>query len=315
MALCIGSLLTGSCNNIPRGPTGTILVLPSSNSTFHQSIMRGVAAAVRGTKVNIAFHIPPTDTDYDYQREQLVAAAHNPSVAGIILTPNHSRRLFTALVQFSRTQKPFILVDRPLDAHVAPSDLQNYCGFVGSDNLLGGKLVATLIGRTLQRGNVVLIRGNMAHRSSQDREAGFMAELSRYPDLHVQHVIEGNWKADLAQNSLKHYIENGGTTIDAVFAYNDVMALAILTLFPRPTQRPLLVGFDGILPAQRSLLEGTLDATVAQAPYEMGEMAAQQLLRCMKDSGYRSINISTEVTLLRATTAIEAGSRIHHPLP
>lgn len=63
--------------------------------------------------------------------------------------------------------------------------------------------------------------------------------------------------------------------VQGVFAQNDEMALGAVEAIKASGKDIIVVGFDGTEDALKAVEDGTLSATVAQKPLEMGKIAMQ----------------------------------------
>ena len=74
------------------------------------------------------------------------------------------------------------------------------------------------------------------------------------------------------------------TAIDTVFACNDMMALGAIEAIEAAglTGKIRVLGFDAVDDARRALAAGTMEATVAQFPDEMGRVAVETAVKVLK---------------------------------
>ena len=72
--------------------------------------------------------------------------------------------------------------------------------------------------------------------------------------------------------------------IETVFACNDMMALGAIEAIAAAgrTGKIRVLGFDAVDDARRALLAGTMEATVAQFPDEMGRLAVETAVKVLK---------------------------------
>lgn len=71
--------------------------------------------------------------------------------------------------------------------------------------------------------------------------------------------------------------------IDAVFAHNDEMALGALKAIEETNRPIIVVGFDAIDDAVKSVKKGKLSATVAQQPKVIGEKGIEVANKVLKN--------------------------------
>lgn len=297
-----------ACQQSQRAPQYTFLFLPrTQQNAFHLSLANGAKSEAGKLGVALRTHASIHEDDYAFQENYLHLAAMQPSVDGVIITPGHSEKLIPTLQRLDSKGIPFIVVDTPLEL-IRESHFSCYCGFIGTDNKRGGNLAAQYIGETLKEGNILLVRGVSSHRTSQDRETGFLERIKQYPKIKIARIIEGDWDTHKTKAALKGVPKDELPKIHAVFAYNDLMAMGVGEYFTEHHLRPLIVGYDGILEVQSAIIDGHIDATVTQAPETMGRLAVSQLKSCIEQKSFKGKTELTHVTLLKATRTLTAVS-------
>lgn len=286
----------------------SFLVLPrTQGNAFHSSLVAGAKAEAKEQRISLQVNASAREDDYDFQEQELLKLLHQRSFDGVIITPGHSTKLIPTLRRLDQQRVPFIVVDTPLELS-GEKAFAHYCGFIGTDNRRGGNLAAEYVGEKIRKGNVLLVRGVMTHRTSQDRELGFLEVIKRYPDVRIVHVVEGEWNSEDAKKALHPFARRELSKIDAVFAYNDLMALGAAEVMRRSNLHPLIVGYDGILEVQSAIIAGQIDATVTQAPETMGKRAVVKLRQCIEEQSFPASTELTHVTLLMATRTLTAVS-------
>ena len=85
--------------------------------------------------------------------------------------------------------------------------------------------------------------------------------------------------------------------IDAVFCAKTRRRWARSSRSRRGLQKQiLLVGFDGALEATQKIIAGDMDATVAQAPYDMGRIGVQTAINELKEKRVKkSVNTGAKL--------------------
>ena len=129
---------------------------------------------------------------------------------------------------------------------------------------------------------ILLVTGQNDNEDSKQKLLGVEQALREAKvKLPAGHVIEGHHVGAIAVEALAKFLEQGRKLPDAIFAFNDDMAMAILYwLRSRKVRVPedvALIGFDGTEEAQRAGL-----TTVETPMHEMGALAAQTLLDLVK---------------------------------
>lgn len=287
--------------SVHLSPQGHILFITKTLAPkYHQLIVDGVQQAAKQLNMTVEIFAPAVETDYESQidRIHLLLQQKNGAV-GVIIAPNNSSALVPSLVEMSEHHIPFVVVDTALSLQDHQPPLAGDCGYIGTDNEYGGMLAADYLGQHLSRGNILSVRGVHTHQTSIERERGFELQLQKYPLLHIQTHLAGDWSGEHASAALHEYLQQHTGKVDAIFAYSDPMAVAVANYYHETTLRPLIVGFNGDQEAQTAILAEQMDATVVQTPELMGKLAMERLHVCLQK--WSNEDVRTPVSLL--TTA------------
>ncbi len=224
-----------------------------------------------------------------------------------MLAPNDSMALIKDVGHIDAADIRFILIDTPLADTVETRHLTNDCGFVGTNNLLAGRLAAEFIANQISSGGIVLVRGNHQHQSSVDRETGFVGEIEKHSKLHIIRKLNGWWETEGAFSAYSDFMRTYKQPVRAVFAYNDPMAIGVSRYYDLNTRKPraIIVGVDGVLLGQRAVLEQKISASVVQSPEVMGKIGLRQLVNCLTERASKKEQTLTPVTLLNARLTLE----------
>ena len=150
---------------------------------------------------------------------------------------------------------------------------------VASDNVAGGRQAAEALAEAIgEQGKVIVLQGVAGTSASRDRGQGFEEGIADFPDIEVVAMQPANFDRaqglDVATNLLQ-----SNPDVTGIFAENDEMALgAIQALGDRAGDEVFVVGFDGTDDGLSAIEEGTLHATIAQQPAELGRVGVEQAL-------------------------------------
>jgi ribose transport system substrate-binding protein len=208
----------------------------------------------------------------------------------IIVNPTDSDAIVTAIEEANKAGIPVITVDRAANggkvvAHIA------------SDNVLGGAMAAKFIAEMLNgKGKVVELVGVPGTSAARDRGLGFETELKKYPGLVLVAKQTANFNRAEGLTVMENLLE-AYPDIDAVFAQNDEMALGAIEAIKAAGKldKIIVVGFDAIPDAIEAVKKGEMEATIAQQPYLMGQLAVQKAFEYLETS---SIYIPVELKLV-----------------
>ena len=179
---------------------------------------------------------------------------------------------------------PVIIVDTRLDSRAAADAGVKTASFIGSDNYRGGQLIGDyLVKASNGRANVAILEGIPGHETGDSRIRGFRDAIKGSPGITIAASQTANWEREqgftVFQNVLQAHPE-----VDTVFACNDMMALGAVEAIAaaRQTGKIRVLGFDAVQDARRALVDGRMEATVAQYPDEMGRMAVEMAVKVVK---------------------------------
>ncbi len=140
---------------------------------------------------------------------------------------------------------------------------------ITSDNFAGGQLAGNFVAEQLAgKGTVVELLGISGVSVDDERGNGFRSIIDT-----SSIVVAGQKRANFdrleGQNVMSEYLTTI-SEIDAVFAHNDEMALGALKAITLAERDIIVVGFDGADDAIIAIQDGSMAATVAQQPKELG---------------------------------------------
>jgi ribose transport system substrate-binding protein len=303
-------LLFQGCNSQKEKHYTFLFLTRPLVSDFHSLVVKGAKHASDDKGITLRISQPNIDYDFDYQIKEIKKVIKERNINGVIVTPNHSSHLLNTLEELDRYEIPFIVVDTPLDLKNTQYSFRYYCGYVGTDNQYGGMLAAQFITHTMNQGKILMIRGINDHQSSKDREIGFLNHIKKQPHFKIIKFIDGRWDEAITKNILSKLPSYLLNNLDAIFAYNDEMALGAADFYSTRKPRPLIIGYDGLVEVQKKILEEKIDATIAQVPDIMGETAVKRLVDCIEKENYDQTTILTHVTLIKLTKTLTYISKL-----
>lgn len=272
-ALSVGLALVLTATACNRGEASAeggkaTMAISTLNNPFFVDVRDG--AQEEATKAGIELTVVDAQNDSATQANQLATAATDGSV-GVIVNAVDSDAASAALAPVVSAELPIIAVDRSVgDTKVA--------SFVASDNVAGGEQAAKAMAEKLGgKGKIIILEGVPGASSTNERGEGFTKGLAAFPDIEVVSSQPANYdraKAlDVATNLLQ-----GNPEVAGVLAMNDEMALgAIQALGDKAGKSVSVVGFDGTEDGFTAVEKGTLLATIAQNPAELGRQSVQIL--------------------------------------
>jgi ribose transport system substrate-binding protein len=281
-------LLAASLPACNRAVPGTnkpkvALVLKTLNHPFFVDMRRGAQEAA--DRLGVQLDVQAAEREIDVEKQmQIVENMIQTGIGALAITPSGSREIISALVKARDAKVPIIVVDTRLDAKAASDAGVHAETFVGSDNYEGGKLAGGyLVKATNGKARVAILEGIPGHETGDSRLRGFREAVSSAPAMTIVASQPANWERDQGFNVFQNMLQ-AHPDIDAVFAASDLMALGAIEAIAAAgkTGKIRVVGFDALDDAKKAIAAGTMEASVAQFPAEMGKIAIESAVKAMR---------------------------------
>ena len=163
----------------------------------------------------------------------------------------------------------------------AASTRRTTAALVASDNVAGGELAAKALAEKLGgKGKIVDPPGPGGHlRQPRARRRASREGLKAYPGIKVVAKQPADFDRTKGLDVMTNLLQ-AHPDVNGVFAENDEMALgAIKALGSKAGKSVQVVGFDGTPDGLKAVEDGTLYASVAQQPKELGRIAVENALK------------------------------------
>jgi len=277
--------VSGSCNRTPPADTSkktVALVLKTLNHPFFVDMRRGAQEAADRLGVTLQVQAAEREIDVDKQM-QIVENMLQTGIDVLAITPSGSREIVSALVKASKANVPIVIVDTRLDAKAAAAAGVKPQTFIGSDNYEGGKLAGEyVVSSSGGKARVGILEGIPGHETGDSRLRGFRDAVAKAPGITIAASQPANWERDQGFNVFQNMLQ-AHRDIDTVFAASDLMALGAIEAIAAAgrTGKIRVVGFDALDDAKKAVEAGTMAATVAQFPYDMGKAAVESAVKIL----------------------------------
>lgn len=266
-----------AASNTPAADEGIKIGFLAMNRTmtWMQYALKG--AEETANKLGVELVIFDAENDVAKQTsmmEDLVSLG----VDAIITDPINVESLAPAVQAAYDNNVPTFTFDRRCEG--AP-----YLGFVGCDDVLGGKLAAQYIGEKLGgKGKVVEIVGQEGSSVTYDRQKGFHSELeTNYPDIEIVYSQTGEFTSEKGMSVMEDAIV-AVDEFDAVFSHNDDMLIGAMQAMKDAgvdLNKVVTISYDGTPAALELIKAGDHDATI-QYPSCQAGMAVESAVEYVK---------------------------------
>ncbi|WP_405503879.1 substrate-binding domain-containing protein [Streptomyces anulatus] len=281
-ALCV-ALVAGAVSFFNSGSSGGTTKVGMSLSTLNNPffVQMKEGAQAEAEKAGIDLTVTDAQNDASQQANQLQNFTSS-GVSSIIVNPVDSDAVGPGVRSANKADIPVIAADRGVNK-------ADTATLVASDNVAGGKLAADALADKLGgKGSIVILQGTAGTSASRERGAGFAEGLTAYPDIKVVAKQPADFDRTKGLDVMTNLIQSH-PGVTGVFAENDEMALgAAKALGSKAGKSVQVVGFDGTPDGLKAVEAGTLYASVAQQPAELGKIAVQNAVKAAKDEKVES---------------------------
>lgn len=261
-------------NNGSSGSTTKIgMSLSTLNNPFFVQMKEGAQAEAK--KAGIDLTVTDAQNDASQQTNQLQNFT-GEGMKSIIVNPVDSDAVGPAVRGANKSDIPVIAADRGVNKAKAAT-------LVASDNVAGGKLAAKTLAEKLGgKGKIVTLQGVAGTSASRERGKGFAEGIKGYPGIKVVASQPADFDRTKGLDVMTNLIQSN-PGINGVFAENDEMALgAAKALGNKAGKSVSVVGFDGTPDGLKAVETGTLYASVAQQPKELGRIAVLNAVKAVR---------------------------------
>ncbi|MGW4385809.1 ABC transporter permease/substrate-binding protein [Streptomyces sp. NPDC004685] len=278
IAAVVAAAIIGGISLWNNGKSGTSTKLGLSVSTLNNPffVQMKAGAQAEAKKEGIELTVTDAQNDASQQANQLQNFT-SEGMSSVIVNPVDSDAVGPAVRGANKADIPVVAADRGVNKAKTAT-------LVASDNVAGGRQAAkTLADKLGGSGKIVILQGTAGTSASRERGQGFAEGIKAYPGIKVVAKQPADFDRTKGLDVMTNMLQaNAG--VDGVFAENDEMALgAIKALGSKAGKSVAVVGFDGTPDGLKAVEAGTLYASVAQQPKELGRIAVQNAVRAAKD--------------------------------
>lgn len=239
------------------------------NNPFFVTLKDGAEAKAQ----EMGFDLIVLDSQNDPAKElSNVEDVISKDVKVLLINPTDSDAVKAAVRTANRADVPVVTLDRSASGGEVATH-------IASDNVAGGKMageeIVKLLGGT---GKVAELQGVPGTSAARDRGQGFHEAVEAAPGIELVASQPADFDRTKGLNVMENILQ-ANPDIQAVFAQNDEMALGALKAIEGSGKDIFVVGFDGTDDGVKAVEAGTLAATVAQQPDQIGALGIEAAAR------------------------------------
>ncbi|WP_017615080.1 ABC transporter permease/substrate-binding protein [Nocardiopsis salina] len=284
-ALIVGALSFLTPGSSPEGPRVGMSVSTLNNPFFLQ--MRD-GAEEEAADAGVDLVVTDAQDDPSQQADQIENFV-STGVDTMVINPVDSDAAGPPVRGANNADIPVVAADRGINDAEADA-------LVTSDNVEGGRLAAQVLAEEIgEEGRIAVLQGTPGASASRERGEGFSEGIAEYGDIEVVAEQPADFDRTRGLDVMTNMLQGNGD-IDAVFAENDEMALGASAALSDAGDEAVVVGFDGTPEGFEAVEQGTLFATIAQQPSELGRVAVRNAIDAARgESVEEDVRVPVEV--------------------
>lgn len=243
---------------------GEIVFIPKSTSaTFYLFLVKGAQDKAKELGYTIDYQGPATEADIAAQVD-LVRNITKKKPAGILLAALDSKALIPPVEEAIKAGVPVAMVDSGVDSDAPVASII-------TDQYKGGFMAGEEMAKLLGEKGLVANLGIQAGSVSAGRSKGFAEAIAKYPNMKV---LETQWTDADAAKSLNIATDQitGNPDIAGFFSAAAPIAVGIAQAAKAKgiDKKVKIITFDPSPEVLPLMEDGTINAIIAQDPYQMG---------------------------------------------
>lgn len=257
-----------------KAPYRIALIVKTRNNPFFRPMIAEFEETVKELGGVPDVQAPPQEMDYEKQMA-LVQEEVSRGVKAICIAPADSKGIVPALVAARKKGVLIINLDNRVDREAAASLGLSLSGYVGADNLAGGRLAGeAMLAKVKANVNVAILEGIRGADNAEARRKGFTEAVQGKLNIVAHESAE--WDTEIAYQKTQNILA-AHKGLAGIFCANDKMAVGAMKAIAESGQKGKItvVGYDNIPDVKAALASGELAATIEQHPDLMGRYGAR----------------------------------------
>ncbi|MBI0577245.1 substrate-binding domain-containing protein [Neobacillus cucumis] len=272
-----------------------VVVLKNLDTQYFEIVKSGVEQGFKDFGINGEVVGPDKESAEEQARILKKLYQEKPDV--LIVSPISSS-IIPILDKFTKEKHiPVLLMDQN-------NPWPNKTAYVGADNVDLGKKAGSLLSSELHPGNkVAIIAGNLSVPVFKDRIMGAKIALKNSGMIVAEEKVGVPDDLKMVRKEVNQIlIEN--PNLQGFIATHDNLAYRIIKVLKEEDRVMPVIGADGIPDMVKYIEDGTISATVAQNPFDMGHLAVETALKVIKGENVKKI-VDTGVDIVIQENAQE----------
>lgn len=297
-------LAPAAVNSDPAAPLTIGWSVYNSDYEFFHTMQDGLITKANELGMQVITHNQNSSTS------EMISGVSNLISQGIdalVISPFNPEVMSVISAMTNNAGIPLIIVD-------IGTDESDYDAFIVSDSYGGGVLAAEyalnlIKSKDIQSKNAAIIETEKTAVYASLRGDAFRRVMAD-AGYTIVSEIRGDSREDLGYEAMKEILSSYGDDLVVVFSENDRMALGAARALKEAGKSGeiLLIGFDGDTAAIDAIKEGLMQGTIAQRPYEMGQLGAETVYNILTDKPIAFDDRLRKMLLVEVSLIDESGN-------
>ncbi len=267
-AVASPNVFAAAAHRAPAHKKWTIGFVPGiTTDAFYISMLQGARAEAAKLGVNLDVQ---GAAQWNYvMQAQIVNDLVTKKVNLLVIAPNDANAMIPPLKSAVKAGIPVITVDTTIN------DPGILVSRITSNNVQGGALAAQTLAKMIgYSGDVALMNVTPGISTTDQRQQGFLAEIKKFPKIHVVAIEYTNDQQSTASNDTENILL-AHPHLKGVFAMNDVNSGGVAEALKAKgkSNQVKIVAYDAEPIAVNFLMKNEVQALIVQKPYMEGQMA------------------------------------------
>ena len=289
-----------------------VRVILKTTASEHWQLMQAGCEKFDKEHDDVTFEItgPASETSYDDQQNMIETSLANDDIDAFIIAPLQSD---VAANLISGETRPIFSMDTDIDA---PEVLS----FIGTGNENAAKKGAAMAVEAAKAAGwekieCIEVAGVQGDSTNTARMKGFTAGIEENGgDFLEDEVQYANALPDQAVTCMEAIMQTHPEGVAIICANNDDMAVAAAKAAAEANlesyKNTIFLGFDGSSGACQSIIDGQLNMSIAQQPFDMGYLACEAAYNTLKGEKVDSF-IDSQIEVISPDNAQDRIDRVH----
>lgn len=246
-------------------------------SLFYVAEVAGIKDEAK--KLGYEINITSANNDSSAQVKQ-VNDLLTKEIGALIFTSQDSTAAAAGVRAANKADVPVVAVDQRPES--GQGDLATY---IATDSVKAAYELCTWMFEQIGgKGEIAILHGVLGSTAEIQRTEGCQKALKETPEIKVVAEETANWDETEAYKATQNIL-TANPNLKAVFGESDAMSLGASKAAKAAGKKIFSVGIDGFPTMFDAVASGLTQATMAQQPYMMGQLAVQNAVALIEGKG------------------------------